>query len=234
MMKYIRVAVVVLTMSFVMLLCNSGNAEEPQRPDVYKALDSEKEARINDVSGLTPEGAFERLRGIDFVTDQDLLQKAIFKTFEHRKAKGIALALNSLKLPVMEIKNGKLVDRTADFYVAKKTLEVFPDESVNKLLELYKRGDAIMKGNIIRASGKIEGGKRIKNLLIRELDDKTVCEKEYPEMEGIPLRICDEAYNQLVLRYKIRDVLRTIGNAYTIEDRDYHIGVLKEKLASLN
>jgi hypothetical protein len=233
MMKYIRVAIVVLTMSFVMLLCNSGNAEEPQRPDVYKALDSEKEARINDVSGLTPEGAFERLRGIDFVTDQDLLHKAIFKTFEHRKAKGIALALNYLKLPVMETKNGKLVDRTADFYVAKKTLEVFPDESVNKLLKLYNRGDAIVRGNVIRASGKISG-KAIKKLLVKALNDKTSCEDENPEMEGIPLRICDEAYNQLVLRYKVNDVLRTIGNGYTIEVRDYHIDILKEKLKNLN
>jgi hypothetical protein len=227
MMKYN--VVIILTISFLALLIASVNATEPQRPNVNHIFDFEKEAKINEISSLTPQEAFKRLKGIDFVTDKDLLNKSIFKTFEHRKAKGVALALGYLKLPVMEIKNGKLVDRTADFYVAKKILEVFPDKSVNKLLNLYKRGDAVTKGNVIRASGNI-AGKRIRNLLIKALDDKTFCEGENPEIDGIPLRISDVAYNQLILRYKVENVRRSIGNADTIEVRDYHIGILKSKL----
>jgi len=225
---------IILVISFLALLITSVNAEEPQRPDVNKALDSEKEARVIEVISLTPGEAFEQLKSVDFIINQDLLHKAIFETFGHRKKEGINLALRYLTLPQREIINGKLVDRTDDHFVAKKILSVFPDESVNKLLKLYKKGDAMVKGNVIRASGKIACGERIKNLLIKALDDKTFCEEEYSEMEGVPLRICDEAYNQLVLRYKIWNVLRAIGNVYTLEDRDYHIGVLKEKLASLN
>ncbi len=229
MMKYS--VITILTISFLAVLLTSVNATEPQRPDVNRAFNSEKEAKINEVSAFSPQEAFDRLKGIDFVTDEDLLDKAIFKTFEHRKAKGIDLALKYLKLPVMEIKNGKLIaNRTADFYVAKKILEVFPDKSVGKLLKLYKKGDAVVKGNVIRASGKIAGGKRIRNLLIKALDDKTFCEEENPEIQGERLRICDIAYNQLVLRYKIENVRRSIGNIDTIEGRDYHIGILKSKL----
>ena len=44
------------------------------------------------------------------------------------------------------------------------------------------------------------------------------------------MRICDVAYNQLVLRYRIKNVLRTIGPIYRPENRDYHISVLKGRL----
>jgi hypothetical protein len=234
MMKYIRV-VVIFSVFFMMMLCNSGNAKEPQKPDVNKALDSEKESAINRIMNLPPKEAFEQVKSTDFLINEDLLHKAIFKTYGHRKTEGINLALNCLKLPVIEMQNGKLVaDRTADFYVAKKILEVFPSESVGALLMLYKKGDAVTKGNIIRASGNIAGGQRIRSLLIKALDDKTFCEKKNPEMEGERLRICDQAYNQLVLRYKVKNVLRTVGNAYTIEDRDYHINILKKRLEALD
>jgi hypothetical protein len=225
---------IILVISFLALLITSVNAAEPRRPDVNHAFDFEKEAKINEVSGLTPEEALERLKGVDFLTDEDLLHKAIFKTFEHRKAEGIALALGYLGSPVMEIKNGKLVDRTGDFYVAKKILEVFPGGSVDKLLKLYKKGDAVTKGNVIRASGNIAGGLRIKNLLINALDDKTFCEKKDLEMEGERLRICDVSYNQLVLRYNVENVRRAIGNIDTIKVRDSHIDILKKRLEALD
>lgn len=231
-MKY-NVAII-LTISFLVLLITPVNAAEPQRPDVNHAFDFEKEAKINEVSGLAPEGAFERLKGVDFVTNEDLLHKAIFKTFEHRKAEGIALALGYLGLPVMEIKNGKLVNRTGDFYVAKKILEIFPSESVDALLMLYKKGDAVTKGNVIRASGKIAGGQPIRNLIIKALDDKTFCEKENLEMGGEPLRVSDVAYNQLILRYRVENVRRSIGNADTIKVRDSHIDILKKRLEVLD
>lgn len=234
-MKYIRIAIVVFGVFFVMLLFNSGNAQEPRKPDVNKALDLEKESSINRIMYLPPKEAFEQVKSTDFLINADLLHKAIFKTYGHRKTEGINLALNCLKLPVIEMQNGKLVaDRTADFYVAKKILEVFPDESVDKLLKLYKKGDAVTKGNIIRASGNIAGGQRIRSLLIKALDDKTFCEKKNPEMEGDRLRICDVSYNQLVLRYNVENVQRAIGNIDTIEVRDYHIGILKKRLETLD
>jgi hypothetical protein len=205
-------------------------ATEPVKPDVDHIFNFEQEAKINKVISLTPEKAFEHLKGVDFLINDDFLHKAIFKTFGHRKKVGIDLALSYLTLPETEMINGQLVHRADDFYVAKKVLEVFPGESVSKLLKLYKSGNAITKGNIIRSSGQIAGGKVIKDMLVRALDNKTICEEETPEMDGEPLRICDVAYNQLVLRYKVKNVLRTIGNGYRIEVRDYHIDVLKNKL----
>ncbi len=234
-MKYIKASIVVFTAFFIMMLFNSGNAQEPQKPDMNKALDFEKEAAIDRIMNLPPKEVFEHIKSTDFLINEDLLVKTLSKTFGYRKTEGINLALNCLKLPVIEMKNGKLVaDRTADFYVAKKILEVFPSESVGELLMLYKKGDAVTKGNIIRASGNIAGGQRIKNMLIKALDDKTFCEKKNPEMEGERLRICDVSYNQLVLRHNVENVLRTIGNVYTIEVRDHHINILKTKLKELN
>jgi hypothetical protein len=229
MVKYMKIAAVVLGVILVMLLFNSGNAAEPERPDVNHVFDFEKEAKINDVVNLPTQEAFEKLKGLEFLINDNLLHKAVFKTFKNRKKEGINLALNYLKLPEREIINGKSIDRTNDFYVVKKIFEVFPEESVNKILKLYKNGDAVTRGNIIRASGNVSGN-AVRKLLIKALNDKAVCEEEYPEMAGEPLRICDVAYNQLVLRYNIKNVLRTIGNVYRIEVRDYNIDILKSKL----
>jgi len=224
-------AVIILSLSILIVPFVSVSAFEPQRPKVNHVFDFEKEAKINDVVNLPTQKAFEKLKDMEFFINDNLLHKAVFKTFTNRKGEGINLALNYLKLPEREIINGKSVDRTNDFYVVKKIFEVFPEESVNKILKLYKNGDAVTKGNIIRASGNVSGN-AIRKLLIKALNVKTVCEVEYPEMDGEPLRICDVAYNQLVLRYKVKDVLRTIGNGYKLEIRDYHIGILKSKLTS--
>lgn len=232
-MKYARVFLNFLVIYFLMGLSSSGNTAELTKPDVTQSFDSEKEAKISAVMNLTTKEAFERLKGVDFVVNKDLLHKAIFKTYEYRKKEGIDHALRHIKSPPKEMVEGIFVNRADDFYIAKNILEVFPNESAGRLSKLYARGNAVVKGNVIRASGKING-EAITKLLIKALDNKHFCEEETPDMEGIPLRICDEAYNQLVLRYKIGNVLRTIGNVYTLEDRDYHIGVLKEKLASLN
>jgi hypothetical protein len=100
------------------------------------------------------------------------------------------------------------------------------------LLELYANSPPLIKGNVIRVLGEMAGSVEIKTALINALDDTSVCGREDPEESGIPLRICDVAYNQLVLRYKIKGVLRTIGTVHTIEQRDYHINLLRELLAN--
>jgi hypothetical protein len=232
-MKYARIVLNLLIISFLMALSNSGNATGMNKPDFTQSFDSEKEARVNAVMNLTTKEAFERLKGADFFVNKDLLHKAIFKTYDHRKAEVIDHALRYLTLPQRELINGKFVSRADDFYIAKNIFEVFPDESSGRLSELYARGNAVVKGNVIRSSGRIDVD-AISKLLIKALNNKDFCEEETPEMEGIPLRVCDEAYNQLVLRYNIRDVLRTIGNVYTLEVRDYHINILKERLKNLD
>ncbi|MBE0426201.1 MAG: hypothetical protein IBX72_06105 [Nitrospirae bacterium] len=226
---YKRIVVIILTIICLISSVISVIAKEPEKPEVNYTFSFEKESRINDVAVLSSKEAFNMLKGIEFIIDEQLLHAAIFRTFVNRKAEAIGIAVDALKLPLIEIKDGQMVNRGDDIYIARKIFEVFPDESVDNLLMLYKEGDAVARGNIIRASGNVSG-QPIRDLLVKALDEKTFCEGEYPEMIGKPLRICDVAYNQLVLRYKIKDVLRTIGNEYKIETRDYHINILKSKL----
>jgi hypothetical protein len=54
-----------------------------------------------------------------------------------------------------------------------------------------------------------------------------VCEETLPESLGDPLRLCDVAYNQIVLHFEIQNALRTIGTVHKIEIRDYHIDKVK-------
>jgi len=204
-------------------------ASEPQKPDVNRSFDMKKEQKINRISSHSAGEAFEELKDVEFLVEEDLLNKAIYKTFHQRKEEGIALSLQNLSLPEKEIINGRKVHRTRDIYLARKIAEVFPDESVPVLLDLYGSGDATTKGNVLRVSGRL-AGEAARNLLIRALDDKTICGKEDPEVDGPPMRLCDLAYNQLVLRYQIKNVLRTIGPGDRIENRDYHINTLKGRL----
>ena len=201
-------------------------AEEPQKPEVNRSFDTIKEQKINNISIHSPSEAFEELKDVEFLVDEDLLNKAIHKTFRGRKGEGLALSLRELSLPEKKIINGRRVHRVGDIYLAKKFVEVFPDESGPTLLDLYGKGDATTKGNVVRVSGRM-AGKIARNILITALDDKTFSGQEDPEIDGPPMRVCDLAYNQLVLRYRIKNVLRTIGPIDRIENRDYHINNLK-------
>ncbi len=207
----------------------SAAAGEPRRPEVNRTLDAIKEQNINRMSGHSSSEAFEELKGVEFLVDEDYLHKAIHRTFRGRKQEGISLSLRMFSLPEKESINGRRIHRAGDFHIARKIAEVFPDESAPILLDLYEKGDATTKGNVVRISGKIEGNIP-RNLLLRALNDKTFSGPEDPEIDGPPMRICDLAYNQLVLRYRVRNVLRTIGPCDRIENRDYHINQLKGKI----
>jgi hypothetical protein len=227
-----RVYLMVSLVSLLACILSGGNtaiAAEPQRPDVHRKLDAKNEQMINKLSRYSPEEAFEDLKAPRFLADENLMNRAVYESFRERRREGIALAMRTLSLPVKEPINGGTVHRARDLYVARKIVEVFPDESAPVLLNLYESGDATTKGNIIRASGKL-AGEAARDLLIRALSDKTFCDPVDPEIDGPPMRICDLAYNQLVLRYRIKNVLRTIGPIDRIETRDLHITNLKWKL----
>ena len=204
-------------------------AFEPQKPDIHRVFDDKKEDVINKTSTLPSAEVLERLKGVDFIGEEEFLYKTIHKSFRYRKDEGIVLSLQNLSLPQRENVNGREVYRTKDFYIGKKIFEVFPEESIPRLLKLYETGDATTRGNVLRVSGNL-AGPEITALLVNALDDKTFCDPEDPEVEGLPMRLCDVAYNQLVLRYRIKNVLRTIGPIYRPETRDYHIAVLKGRL----
>lgn len=221
--------VIFLAAGCLLFLIRSAAASEPRRPEVNRTFDMKKEQKIDRISTRSAGEAFEELKDVEFLADEEMLNKAIFKTFVGRKEEGVALSLQKLSLPETEYVNGRKVHRTSDIHLARKIAEVFPDESVPALLDLYGKGDATTRGNIVRAVGRV-AGETARNLLLWALDDKTISDKEDPEVDGPPMRICDLAYNQLVLRYRIKNVLRTIGPLDRIETRDYHINLLKGRL----
>ncbi|OEU63864.1 MAG: hypothetical protein BBJ57_00695 [Desulfobacterales bacterium PC51MH44] len=229
MMKYKRVTVAVLATFLLVIIGSRAWAQEPVRPAVDGVFDPQKEARIESLVARFLPDCFEQFKQVDFFVNKPYLYKGIFTAFNQRRDQSIGYAVNILRRPVKEMIDGKLITRGKDLYIAKKVFEVFPDESTDMLLTAYKGGDPITKGNIILASGNVVGI-LIRSLLIDALNDKTTCQDIHVEMVGDPLRICDVAYNQLVLRYKIKNVLRTIGTVHRIKIRDYHISILKKIL----
>jgi hypothetical protein len=203
-----------------------ASGDEPKRPIVDLNLDSNKEDVIQDLVTLSVDEAFNQLRSGDFLYNEAFLHKAIFTAFNYRKKNAIEYTINYFKLPVSEMVEGKMVMRGHDFYVAKKILHIFPEESTPMLLNLYETGNAMVKGNVILGLGNLEG-QTVRDILVEALDDQTFCQERHDQMNGEPLRICDLAYNQLVLRCRIKKVLRTIANVHKIEIRDYHINILK-------
>jgi len=221
--------VVLLMIACLASVVTTTKASEPQDPDTGRIFDKKTEDMINKTSSLDSENAFESLKEVDFIVAEDRLSKAIKKSFSHRRNDGIELSLAKLSLPERVFVDGTVIHRTKDLYVGKKIFEAFQEESIPRLLNLYERGDSTTRGNVVRVSGNL-AGTAVTELLINALDDKTFCELEDPEVDGSPLRICDLAYNQLVLRYRIQNVLRTIGPTHRLENRDYHISVLRGRL----
>ena len=192
-------------------------------------LSPEKVEKIQQLANLSLNEVFERLKESDFLVNEDLLLTAISSILEDKKTDAIALALKYVKLPVVETIDGRVVNRATDFYVSKKILQTFPDESIPQLLAVYENGNSITKGNVIRVIGKLADDQAVKNMLMNALDDKSFVEDKHPEALESYLRICDTAYNQLVLYYKVKNVLRTISLMHSIEIRDYHIDILKKQ-----
>ncbi|MEW6442898.1 MAG: hypothetical protein AB1640_18335 [bacterium] len=204
-------------------------AAEPVTPPTNYVLDPVKEAKITQMKALAPEAAFNRLKGPEFVANDKFMNKSIVSAFGNRREQALEICAKQLEHPDVFVE-GETVTPNDGFRVAKRVMRMFPEEAVVRLLDLYDSGSPVRKANILSVLGKMQGGPEIRGLLIRALDDKTAYEEPNPEMVGYPLRICDMAYNQLVLRYLVPDVLRTIGNSHRIEMRDHHIGILRGHL----
>jgi hypothetical protein len=231
-----RRSILLGTLSLAVLLLAStvfaGKVVEPQKPKVDTVFDKAREDRVKALPGLAIADCFDKLKEQDFLVNQDFMHKGIHSAFKSRTKAAVARAMAYLRLPEKEVGGGgRTISRSRDLHVARKVLQVFPDEAADGLPDIYHSGDAVTRGNVIRAAGSVAGGQPIRGLLVDALDDTEFCEEDYPEISGEPLRICDVAYNQLVLRYRLKDVLRTIGTIDRIEIRDYHIGVLKNQLA---
>jgi hypothetical protein len=209
---------------------------EPMQWDVNYTLDEEKERTIQDLGDLSISKAFDRLGSVDILSDEKFLKKAIYYAFQNRQKASVAFALNAVKQDLYQTsRNGGANKQGIDFHVAEKMFEIFPDEAIGPLLQLYHNGDPITRANVVRASGVIANNPSIYQLLIKALDDEDfIEEKENVESIGTPMRVCDQAYNQIVLKYQIKSVLRTISSAHRVETRDNHIEILKKVLREYN
>ena len=228
-MRYKITSIASIIIFFCILFVGKVIAAEPTRPDINFTFSPEKEAKILVLSELSTSEIFKELQNQEFLVNKDYMNKAIFVTFKDREFEAVDYSMKHLLKPSVIVAH-ETGTPNYDFFVAKKILRMFPEPSVPLLLERYNQViDPVIRVNIIHVLGKMEGGQNIQDMLIAALDDKTFWEVEYPEMGGKPLRICDEAYNQLVLRYRMKDVLRTIGNAHSIDVRDYHLELLKAR-----
>lgn len=208
----------------------SGAAGEPARPDAGGTFDAHIEAEIHGLRELPAQHVFDRLKTAGYLLNTRLMYKAISTSFSCRKQEGLNLAVRYLRLPLTEIEGDRVRSRLREFIVAKRIFETFPEDATLLLVPLYERSDEVMRANIVQAAGNIAGGAEIRRLLLRALEDTSAYEEENPDSPGSPLRICDMAYNQIVLRYGIRNVLRNISPSHGVTVRDYHIGILKGEL----
>ncbi len=193
-------------------------------------LDAEQQAQIRQLKKLSVSDAFEKLQGNKFLVNERFLERAISATYTGSKEQAVELALAHINTPSIDIVDGVRVKRMKDFHIAKKILHQFPEISCEQLLLFYYCGSPSTKANVILAAGGLADQQQIYDMLINALDDKTVCENDKSEFDGEPLRICDLAYNQLVLNLQITGVLRTIRTDQNIDQRDYHIDMLKKQL----
>jgi hypothetical protein len=206
------------------------NTQQAESPEVIAEFHPRFGTLARRWARSPPDRVLEALRRPEFIHNERSSRTFVLAAFQDRQPAAIALALRQMALPLIERTEGHRLSKIRGLIAARRILEAFPEAAIPPLLEAYEKADLMTKGNIIRASGKISRGPEIKNLLLRALADQSFCDKEDWQTTGTPLRLCDLAYNELVLHYGVKGVLRTISSPYTIDTRDYHIGVLKAKL----
>ena len=196
-----------------------------------KPLDRSLEERIQKLKNLEIHQVVDELKKKDIYDDKVLFKNGVTVAFKNREKQAVEYIANYIKHPRYKYL-GESVVENINFQISKRILQTFPDKSIGHIRQLYKDADTTTKGNIIEVLGtmpdSINGS--IEKMLVKALDDKTLYEEEHSDTPGWPLRICDAAYNQLVLRLKIKNVIRTLGNTHDIDTRDYHITILKSRI----
>ncbi len=231
-MRRPRSVVASLVVCFVLFCSASIAAGTGKEPLDEEPLPAKKEARIAKLVHLKVDEAFEALKDPELFVDKRALDKAVRRAFEGRRAEAIARSLEEVRQPT-DMPQGEYLFHNDNFDVAKHVLKAFEEESIPSLLSLYANGDGVTRGNVIQVAGAMGHDEEIRPLLLRALDDVTPWDEQTTEPPDQPMRVCDIAYNQIVLRYNVKDVLRTTGKSYTIEERDTHIQELKEVLRRL-
>ena len=170
-------------------------------------VDPVKDAKIQQLTNLSTEDVFQNLKREDFFYEDEFLKRGIGRAFKNRKKEGVRFAIGYIQTG----KKTRDVEKAKNFHVAKKILQTFPDESQEYLEKLYNSGDPGIRRNVVIVVAGMPSSDFTRSILTEALEDKSVCEEQLPESVGDPLRVCDVAYNQIVLHFGIQNVLRTIG-----------------------
>jgi len=208
----------------LILLCGLTLYSLMSRVEAREAMvDPTKNAKIQRLSNLSTDDAFNNLKDADFFYDDEFIKKGIGRAFKNRKEKAVQFAIEHIKTG----KKTRDIEEAKNFHIAKKILQMFPEESQGYLAHLYSSNDPGIRRNVIHAVAAMPSNDFTRYVLMNALEDKSVCEENFSDSVGEPLRVCDVAYNLIVLHYQVKDVLRTIGTVHRIEVRDYHIDLLK-------
>lgn len=193
-------------------------------------IDADMAERISSLNDLPVSQVLDELEDSNYIADDHLMTDAIAESLGNKEEQAVAQALDRIKKFKFKRTGPNAARKNRDFYVSRKVLNFFADISADKLVALYNNKDPFIRGKAVNAAGELSDFKSIRNMLTKALNDKSACQESTPEIIGLPLRVCDAAYNQLVLHLEIENMLRTIGTGHAIEDRDYHIDLLKEKI----
>ncbi len=204
-----------------------------KRTTQVAAAPAENSALLSRQARGSVNGVFENLRQPQFLHHPEMAHALAAAAFADRKDEGIQFAIAQMEVPIIEKSDEGRQSHVRALLAAKRIFEAMPELSAPPLLDLYARSNAIVRANIIRAAGQIPGNEALQNLLLKALDDTTPCEPPEWNSGGPPMRLCDVAYNQVVLRYGVKDVLHTLAQPTPNEDRDYHLARLKEKLKGI-
>ena len=145
-------------------------------------VDPVKEAKIQQLNNLSTEDVFQNLKREDFFYDDEFLKRGINRAFKNRKEEVVRFAIGHLKTG----KKTRDVEEAKNFHVAKKILQMFPDESQGYLAELYSSGDPGMRRNVVHAVAGMPSSDFTRYILTNALEDKSVCEEKFSDTVGEP------------------------------------------------
>jgi len=189
-------------------------------------IDADVALEISELNQMPVPQILDELENPDYIADDDLMIDTIAGSLADKENQAVDQSIERIRT----FRFRRTERKSQKFYASRKVLNFFADIAAEKLIALYNDKDPVIRANAVRAAGELSDIQPVKNMLIRALNDKAVYEEQTPETFGWPLRVCDMAYNQLVLNEGVENVLRTIGTGLAIEDRNYHINILKQKL----
>lgn len=209
---------------------SSTDFSQPRIPALIDRLTPAREAKIGELQNLSFGEALEKLRDVEFSFNLSYLQAGVLAALGDKRTEAVDWALEELRAPKKEVVEGNIVVEMTDFNLAKVILRAFSQESLPGLVSLYDSSDPLARRNVLWVLSGIPGEGVIWTMMVGALDDQRICQEGEGDTDGRPLRVCDEAYNQIVLRCRITNGLRTIGPVHSLEARNYHIGELKKML----